>query len=76
MPTSRLRFITLYYSIRSGKNIILLKLSFGVGVLLNVSQIKMVNFLLARNANPLSEDKNGRTAVDIAKLRGETLSKL
>ena len=31
----------------------------------------MVNFLLARNADPQSEDKNGRTAVDIAKLRGE-----
>ena len=34
----------------------------------------MVNFLLARNADPRSEDKNGRTAVDIAKLRGETSS--
>ena len=36
----------------------------------------MVNFLLARNADPQSEDKNGRTAADIAKLRGETPSKL
>ena len=30
----------------------------------------MVNFLLARNSNPESEDKNGRKALDIAQHRG------
>ena len=37
--------------------------------LLNILQTKMVNFLLARNSNPESEDKNGRKAVDIAQHR-------